>query len=474
MEKSFRDAISNVRWIQSSDVNQRSLTELDLWLECNTIPDCDEDLDFETSISTSTNNVRINLNMINRFELEIRGLSLTSGVDQDGTLYLEIKIWQINNLTSENLEFIHGCHYTRLKVSNTSPEVDNHLVDIIRNSLKLEDLYIECDMERFTKVMNLVLSTRERAIQDGDSLSLRTLIVSEENLYKSTVTFIGDSQLFDMRTFFSFISDEIIQEDDSMFNFLLQYGWSIEDLALSLTSNAQLTAPLWYSIQERGSRMKTFSFVPRSLTTLELNIFDQIIRILPRSTIVRLDGCNLEDEDQLENMLHLLRLCKERVNHLGLIGDSMKLWLPRLMQEFPDRTNFPVLNSFSVGCYNYLSEGPEAHDPWIVAMLSIPPDQPFPSIPLEMVRLDASLQRDDWRTVLKTLDLSTLGELVVTFSNFSLEELELLVNRIVDSDVSQVRLTTLRVHSRVLENSDAKVLHAMLREKAPNVQIYDW
>ncbi|KAF9948961.1 hypothetical protein BGZ65_007685, partial [Modicella reniformis] len=474
LEKSFRDAISNLRWIENPDVNQRSLTELDMWLECNTVPDFDEDLDYDSSIVSSTENVRINLNMIDCFELDISGLLLKIGVDQDEIRYFEMELRHRDDLTSENLEFIHGCHYTRLRVSRTLPEVYNHLVDIIWNSLKLEDLHIDCHMEHFISTINLVLSIRERVIQDRDSLSLRTLTVCEYLRNKSTVTFLGDSQLFDMRSSLSFFSEEMIGEVDPMIDFVRRYGWSIEDLSLSLSSHAQLAAPLWDSIQERGSRMKTLSIELRSLTTSTLNIFDQIIGILPRSTIVRLDFHSVADEDQLENMLHLLRLCKEIVNHLGLIDDSMKLWLPRLTQEFPDRTSFPMLSSFSVGCDDYRSEMPAACVPWTIAMLSIPPDQSLPSTPLESIRLEASLQHDDWRTVLETLDLSTLKELLLEHSNFSLEELELLVNRIVDSDAAQVRMTTVSVNRKLFHNDVLKELRARLVEKAPNVKIYDW
>ncbi|KAG0003640.1 hypothetical protein BGZ65_001499 [Modicella reniformis] len=473
-EKCFRDAMSNLRWIQNSDVNQRSLTDLDLLLGCNTIPGCDQDLDCGTSIATSTAHVFIDLNLIGRFELEIRELILTVSVNQDGTRYLEMEILELINLTSEKLEFIHGCHYTRLKVWSTSLETNNRLVDIVWNSPKLEDLHIHCDMENFLTIINLFLSTREMAFQDGDSPSLRTLTVIVEAVCKSTITFLGASQLFDMRSSISLSGNEIIPEVHPKFEFLRRYGWSIEDLEISLNFNEQLAALLWDSIQEQGSRIKFLSVEPTSPTTSGLNVLDQIIRILPRSTCVRLDFYHLEYEHPLENTLHLLRLYKERVNHLGLFCDSMRQWLPRLTQDFPDRTCFPVLKSFTVGCYNDIPEVPKAYVPWIVTMISTPPEQVLSSTRLGLVQLDVSLQHDDWRTVVETLDLSTLEELFVAQSNFSFEELELLVNRIVESDVSQVRLTTVRVDLQLLQNNDVTALCKRLGEKAPNVQIQDW
>ncbi|KAF9943713.1 hypothetical protein BGZ65_000440, partial [Modicella reniformis] len=54
------------------------------------------------------------------------------------------------------------------------------------------------------------------------------------------------------------------------------------------------------------------------------------------------------------------------------------------------------------------------------------------------------------------------------FSNFSLEELELLVNRIVDSEAPQVLQTKLRVSWELFHNNDLKALRAKLHEKAPN------
>ncbi|KAF9997514.1 hypothetical protein BGZ65_006909 [Modicella reniformis] len=276
-----------------------------------------------------------------------------------------------------------------------------------------------------------------------------------------------------MRTSISLSGNGILAEVDPKFHFLRRYGWSIEDLKISSNFNDQFAALLWESIQEQVSRIKVLSVNPRSLTTSGLNILDQIIRILPRSTSVQLHFHNLEEEHQLENTLHLLRLCKERVNHLDLFGDSIDIWLPRLAQEFPNRISFPVLRSFGVGRYDDESEVPEADVPWIVAMISTLPDQSLPCTRLEIVRLDGPLQPDDWRTVIEALDLSALKELFVMFSNFSFVELELLVNRIVDGEVPQVLLTKLRVSRELFHSNDTKTLHARPQEKAPNVNHMD-
>ncbi|KAF9983273.1 hypothetical protein BGZ65_001976, partial [Modicella reniformis] len=471
LEKCFRDAMLNLRWIQNSDFNQRSLTELDLWLDCNTTSDCDTTSDCATSITTSTENILINLNMTNHFELEISRFSLIVSVKKDGVRYLQVKIRRFNDLVSENLEFIQRCHYTHLTISNyTISEADNRLVDIILNSPKLEYLDIKCSIVRLITTINLVLSTREKAIQSGDSLSLRTLVVWVRNTNRdvyinSTVTFFLDSQLFDMRTDVT-LSDEILNHH-CMWDFLRQYGWSIKRLEL-LDFEDRHTILLRDSIQEQDLRMKTFFVSLPSLGTPGLNILNQIIRMLPKSTSVELVFAKLQEEHRLENTLLLLRLCKERVNGLELLGDSMELWLPRLTQEFPDRSSLPMLTSFTVGKYRNYTEVPGACVPWIVTMISTPPERPSPSTRLEALHLNVPLL-GDWRTVVENLDLSALVDLDVRHSNLSFEALDRLVNRIVDA--SQVRLTNVHIISDLFSSNDAQALHARLCEKAPNVKI---
>ncbi|KAF9993782.1 hypothetical protein BGZ65_010646, partial [Modicella reniformis] len=249
MATCFRDAMSNLRWIQNSDANQRSLTPLGLLINYNTLHSYCQNLDCDTLIANSTTDIVVDLNTTSHFELDISPLSLIVGVNNDGIRYFEMMVQQIDRLSSKDVEFIQSCHYTHLTVSHQVPPVaDNRLVDIIRNSPKLENLRIEGVMNR---LINLVLSTRERAIQVGDSLSLRTFTVSENHLFKSTVTFFGDSQLFDMRTSMTFLQSYTIRAAP-MIDFLRRYGWSIEDLRLEYEVNEELAALLCDSIQERG------------------------------------------------------------------------------------------------------------------------------------------------------------------------------------------------------------------------------
>ncbi|KAF9971125.1 hypothetical protein BGZ65_010618 [Modicella reniformis] len=165
---------------------------------------------------------------------------------------------------------------------------------------------------------------------------------------------------------------------------------------------------------------------------------------------------NLEKSHQLEKTLGLLGRYKERLDGIGFYGHTVSKWLPRIVKAYPSRNNFPRMKNFEFGSFSR-SDFPPDCIAWVVGMVSGPPRQP-------LTRLNGfgvfhlALESDDWKSMLEAIDLGMLDRLNFYDTNFAYKEFEVLVNRIVATDMSQVRLRTLRIDKRLLDSENARPL----------------
>ncbi|KAF9995571.1 hypothetical protein BGZ65_008799 [Modicella reniformis] len=444
----FYNAMRKVRWIHSFD-NWWSLTAINLKLSNH------------RSITTSTAHIIINLNNIDSLVLDFGRLSLATGVSSDGIQYMKIEVGILSDLTSVDLEFIKHCHHKELGIKNTPLKTDkNQLVNILQHSCKLEVLRIGCLANRTSAVINLVTSTREKTLQRGESVPLRTLEMMDEGLVPfdvfgiadnhnhiaTTLKFTEDSKVFDMCTRIK-LRCNTIAKDDPVCDYFRQYGWTIEILYAPTTFNDNLASLLYDSTQKRGSRITTLAMIP-SLTKSGMDALDQIIRMSPSLVSLQLWFNCLEEAHQLENTLLLLGRYKGMLEYLGFYGDYISTWLPQITRAVT-RNSFPKMKVFSVGSYSRF-DFPRDCIPWIVAMVSIPPQLQA------LTRLDGfhlqhvTLQLGDWRSVIKAIDLAMVDWLYFKNTNFTHTELELLVNRIVTIDILQ--LSTIYLDKQLIDS----------------------
>ncbi|KAF9939589.1 hypothetical protein BGZ65_010099 [Modicella reniformis] len=83
-----------------------------------------------------------------------------------------------------------------------------------------------------------------------------------------------------------------------------------------------------------------------------------------------------------------------------------------------------------------------------------------------------NLQSEEWKTVIKAIDLSELKHLELYKSNITHEALKLLVDRIPDNNTSKVSFKTLNIRSTELVNSaDSRAVIKELRRKASLIEI---
>jgi hypothetical protein len=96
-------------------------------------------------------------------------------------------------------------------------------------------------------------------------------------------------------------------------------------------------------------------------------------------------------------------------------------------------------------------------------------------IPLKVLGVKVDFQPQDWEAVIKAVDLSKLEKLHLDDSSFSQEQLELLVDRIADSNISPLPLKLLDLKGSGVEKVDDTALVratlARMKKFAPQVEI---
>jgi len=426
--------------------------------------------------------------------------SILNGNIQD----VDLTIGRINDLNSGDLDFIQKEHLTRLGIMFTpSKEDDTQLADVLRSYPRLSYLRIGCKPGRCLAIVDLVISTRERILQEIGSCCLRTFELMEEKLVpfhnfgcpyyssriQSRLSFTDNSTDFDMCTWVKVR----FRDKGPVSDFASQYGWSIVsyDERLAISSKFNLLEKCVSG--PRGSQLKHLRvFHARPFGSRRLQ---RIIEGSPHLAEFGLyEPLGLFDE-QLQRALQNLTRHGTTLSMLYLSGTSISQWLPQIVSAFPTRNCFPRLATFGLQ-NNFSATVPTSCTSWIVAMVSAPPyslatsllkgvsDEPDTTKGLRSPKpwtslkkidlLRVSLQHEEWISVIVAIDFSELEFLGLGQCNITQEHFMLLVDCIPYHHSPKVPLKELYIQGTSVAKSDkSRKLMEELRRKVPSVKIFE-
>lgn len=337
--------------------------------------------------------------------------------------------------------------------------------------MRARKLRTTCRDENMFELIHLVIATREKALQLGHHLNLRSIEVvngDESNDAVVTVSFSEESSAIESHV--KLRDDFAFMNSDSLRTFIRQYGWTFKTIITSKLFNDGHAELLDKATQDRGSMITHLDITPTSLTFAGLDTMDRVIKRSHSSLSIRLFMDHLNEGNQETKALLLLGRYKDRINGLRLRGPHLLRWLPKIAMAFPIRNDFPILEELYVEHPYEL-----VFDEWLsviiqkwVSTMVAAPSQPLPRIKVLGI-LGIHLRLQDWKTLVTSLGLSTLEELHLDRAVYTQEQLTVLVDHIADNSrpASSLRFLDLRLAGVVPPDVHTEELCKKLREHVP-------
>ncbi|KAF9947557.1 hypothetical protein BGZ65_008726 [Modicella reniformis] len=293
-----------------------------------------------------------------------------------------------------------------------------------------------------------------------------------------------------------------ITDDNTVYDFIRQYGWSIVLFDEDRTKNSTFAAILDDIPTTRDSQLESLRFLSKYFNADGFDRLDSIIERSPNFKDLGLCVV-LYDASDLEKGQSMFNQHGSVLSVLQLRSQSLYKWLPQIASSFPTRNSFPNMVSLVLVNWSGNNNLPSSCVPWIVAMVSAPPQATALSLHLEspsqgivdnargesestrswtalkkIKLLGVKLQPKEWKTVIKAIDLSELQYLNLEQSNITYEAFKLLVDRIPDNNTSKVPFKTLDIkqtdicQTDIAEMTDSRAaILQELRRKAPLIKI---
>jgi len=478
------------------------------------------------SLEKTTMDIVNKLPKLQSLTIHYGSVSITTTVSGCKPQHVDLTAERVHDIHSDDLGFIQK-DLTRLMIKHTPQEEDEgQLTKTLCQSSKLGRLQIGCDTSRAFAIINLVVSIKERIMEEQGSSFPLTFELMEEMLVPFNVSSFGDDQKsyiqctlsfaedtcsFDMRTWIR-LQDRIhIKEDDPIYTFVRQYGWSIVFLDEGFTLNDRCAAIMDVIPDTRISQLESLCVNVKDFGAFKS---DHLGRIIERSPGFKDLGLHLDlgREDQFEMAASMLSQYGTLLSKLQLYGESPGEWLPRIASLL-SRNSLPNLTSFGVWL-NSDFKVPSSCVSWITSMISAPSpvigSQPSPIlIPQSVSALssqsvsrnvedtqstcnesksteswkslrkvvvgDIKLQPEEWETLLNAIDFSELQHLDFKASNFSQDQFRLLIDRIPGDNPSKIPLKTLHLEFTELQNAAPRALNKLLFDlwrKAPIAKVH--
>ncbi|KAF9951219.1 hypothetical protein BGZ65_006098 [Modicella reniformis] len=475
------------------------------------------------------------LRELESLKINCGGLSIDARFSQGKIQNVDLTIGRLVELNSDYLKFIHKDHLSRLTIKSIPMKGDeDQLVDILRHCSSLSHLEIGCEEEcrpvnnnnlemRFQDLLKVAtvdiicklgslkincggLSIDARFSQ-GQIKDVNLTIGRLDDFYSDSLKFMHRDHL--SRLAIRYAPQEpdevqlvdILQNSNPVNDFIRQYGWSIVFFDEYRTHNNTFAAILDDIPTTRNSQLESLRF---NTDWFKADEFDRLDSILRRSPNFKDLGMYiwLTSEIHLEKAQSLLSRYGSKLSVLRLLSDSFKERLPRIASSFPIRNRFPNMVLFEL--WNSITSPPyllSSCVPWIVAMVSAPPQvtsSPLISqalsrgivdkhnsksgsvttgswTPLKKIVLHkVQLQSNEWKTVIKAIDLSELQYLDLSMSNITHEAFKLLVGRILDNNTSRMQFKTLNVvDTGIAGATDSRAVLKELK-KGPLVKILEY
>ncbi|KAI8349177.1 hypothetical protein B0O80DRAFT_171016 [Mortierella sp. GBAus27b] len=273
-------------------------------------------------------------------------LSVIVGLSNGKIKDVDLTIRQLGELDHSDLKPIQKEHLSRLSIMNVPRDGANQLGELLRAALSLKHLRIGCDYQDSLVVIDSVISTREKIVQDTGSSCLQTFelmkkglipfsTLSYENHIQSHISFQDSPNLFDMRTW-------IHHGGDSAQKFVRRYGWSIGFYNGRFQPHVSFSDILNGLDDTKTPRLESLWIQPRQVDT---DVVDDIIRRSPNFKDLGL-YVDLDDKDDFIAAQTLLGRHSRILSFLSLKDrQDSKRW-EWFASSFPTRDTLPALESF--------------------------------------------------------------------------------------------------------------------------------
>jgi len=341
-QKGLYDAIVNICRTQSAG-NQRSLAVLDLrnGFHHSTLPIINLDI-----FSTES------------LVLKFGRLSMSVGTTHDRFKDVAMTIWQLCNLTSDDIKFLRRCRPVFVTVIGGQDGVEDRLVDILQHNPRIAELHIrDCQFKNALAIIDRVISARTKTAQNGSlaaPLIFKTMSSTGSSLEENITTTVRFSEgcseyAYEMETTIRQSWYQPYGNVNSFeCDFYRRYGWSIKTLILSRWSSDLIASTLDESTRVRSSMIEHLNATPTALTTCGMDALDRFIKRSQNFLSVELTLENLQDRTQLEKALLVLQRYKDRLKSLTLTGMAAESWLPQLARALPSKDSLPMMESFTI------------------------------------------------------------------------------------------------------------------------------
>ncbi|KAK3825558.1 MAG: hypothetical protein J3Q66DRAFT_420565 [Benniella sp.] len=268
-------------------------------------------LNRQYSIQYATTEILTKLHKIEKLKLDCGAIAIQAAITYGKIQDINMTIVRLCDLSTSDVEFIHQNYVSQLAIEYTpqSPD-DSRLVDILDNSSRLNHLRIGCQDRRFGALINLVVGTRSKMLQDQRCPGLQTFELMDEGLVpfneKSdfdmethihcVLTFKEDNE-FEMCSQVRLQCYKLVTDEDPICDFIRQYGSSIVFFDAPLTFSNHLAAILDEMTSSGAPRLKKFSVDPLGLSKPGRKHLRSILKRLANSSDL---GLYMDDHESAE------------------------------------------------------------------------------------------------------------------------------------------------------------------------------
>ncbi|KAI8603680.1 hypothetical protein EDD21DRAFT_368396 [Dissophora ornata] len=265
------------------------------------------------------------------------------------------------------------------------------------------------------------------------------------------------------------------EDQDTLNSILREYGWSVKVLVMTNVTTDYIFSELVDLLKKQTFTAERLVLDPSSLSTIGLKRLGRFIDCTMSTMRLEFVMKRRDVGSQCSKALPPLLKYGTRLGALELHDSLNVTW----MSSLPPTVSFLNLDSFSVVRVKDINISHDAVA-WIVATISgspkvagLPPSVKQSWVPLKVIRLVSSeFHANNWKLLLEAIDFSALKELDVEKSNFSLKELEVLVDCLPDSTIPLKSIIFEGSHvAKCKDTESLEDLITELKEKVPSVEI---